>query len=120
MIKAPSDATYEVVADFIIHHDVLRKKGQKINLGKYHQTTYTGIRGMKVFSLKGFCYSIAAIKSGYWQYNAGDIATSKPKGCRVFYNQYNMFSDGSTFRVQETAKCVSISLNICFIKIRVS
>ena len=62
----------EVVTEYIRNHWILRKKGQKVNLGKYHQTTYTGIRDRKVFSTKGLCYAVACAKLGYWKFDAKD------------------------------------------------
>ena len=79
-------ALYEVVSDHVRHHWILRKKGQKINLGKYHQTTYTGIRDRKLYSTKGLCFAVTCAKLGYWQFKAIDSKKAPQKTGVLFSN----------------------------------
>lgn len=68
---------YKVVWDAIKGHWLLFSKGQKVSLGKYQQTTYNSLKTNHLHSLKGFFFSIACVKLGYWKVGGKTNAASK-------------------------------------------
>ena len=69
---------FMVVWNHIRDHWLLMTKGQKISLGKYQQFVYAGLRTHHLHSLKGFFFSIACVKFGYWQFKPTKVV-AKPK-----------------------------------------
>ena len=51
----------KVVWDHCKDHKVLYTKGEKVNLGKYHQITFAPLRTSSTFSLRGLFFTIAAL-----------------------------------------------------------
>lgn len=71
---------YKVVWEHIKEHWLLFTKGQKVSLGKYHQTTYNSLRTNHLHSLKGFFFAVACVKLGCWSLAGKDAgAASKAK-----------------------------------------
>jgi len=55
----------QVVWDYCTEHRLLFTKTEKVNLGKYQQTTYNAIRSLPFFALRGLYFVVAALKLGY-------------------------------------------------------
>ena len=51
----------------------------KISLGKYQQAVYNGLKTNHLHSLKGFFFSVACVKLGYWQFTGKSAAAKQSK-----------------------------------------
>jgi len=56
---------FQHVFDLVKRHPLLNSKGEKVNLGKYHHSTFNGRRPLPEFALRGFYFGIASAKFGY-------------------------------------------------------